>query len=51
MVFCATCNEHSLKRHKKGVNDGILLTAAAATAHRRKPLLLPPLLPQLEQRQ
>jgi hypothetical protein len=55
MVFCATFNEHSLRRHKKtGVNDGILLSAAAATAtaHRRKPLLLPPrLLPLLEQRQ
>jgi hypothetical protein len=52
MVFCATCIEHSVRRSKKtSVNDGILLSAAAATAHRRKPLLLPPLLPLLEQRQ
>ena len=35
LVFCATCNEHSVRRHeKKGVNDGILLSAAAATAPR-----------------
>jgi hypothetical protein len=41
----------SEKNKKTGVNDGILLSAAAATAHRRKQLLLPPLLPLLEQRQ
>ena len=51
MVFCATCNKHSLRRHGKNVNDGILLSAAAAIPHCRKPLLLPPLLPLLEQRQ
>ena len=52
MVLCATWNKHSLRRHKKtGVNDGILLSAAAAIVHRRKPLLLLPLLPLLEQRQ
>ena len=39
MVFCATWNKHTLRKHKKtGVNDGILLSAAAATIHRRKPL-------------
>ena len=33
MVFYATCNGHSLRRHEKAaVNDGILLSAAAATA-------------------
>jgi len=44
-------NIHKEDTNKTGVNDGILLSAAAATAHRPKPLLLPPLLPLLEQRQ
>ena len=38
-VFCTTCSKHLLRRHKKtGVNDGILLSAAAATVPRRKTL-------------
>ena len=41
MVFCATCNEHSLRKHKKtGVNDGILKSAAGATMPRCTSLLL-----------
>ena len=32
-VFCATCNEHSLRRHKKtGVNDGDMLCCHQAVA-------------------
>ena len=39
MVFCATCNKHLVRNMKKaGVNNGILLSDAAATAPRRKPL-------------
>jgi len=50
MVFCATCNEHSLRRHKKNRCQrwhSAVSWAAAATVHRHKPLLLPPLLPLL----
>ncbi len=37
--YFVPCNKHSVRRHKKtGVNDGILLSAAAATAPRHKPL-------------
>jgi len=39
MEFCATWNKHTLRKHEKtGVNDGILLSAAAATVHRHKQL-------------
>jgi hypothetical protein len=39
MEFCAMWNKHTLRKHEKtGVNDGILLSAAAATVHCRKPL-------------
>ena len=37
MAFCATWNKHSQRKQKKtGVNDGILLSAAAATVYHRK---------------
>ena len=37
-ILCQVKQTFTKKSKKTGVNDGILLSAAAATVHRRKPL-------------